>query len=120
MIIKEKTYIDQNDEFADRAARAIRHSIIALNQVYKDFWGREPQKIVDSLNSNIPVSLERFHENTDTGAFLNIKAAKLGIKERVTVVMPKNYNFDSESMVFTYTIPPAPVFVEPEPVEPIE
>lgn len=113
MITKEKTYSVQNDEFVERATKMIRHSIITLNDIYRQFWKRDPQKIIESLNDDVTLALNRFHENTTTGTFLNQRAEILGIPERVTVVMPPNYSFDSQSMLFIYT--PPVVLPEPDP-----
>ena len=112
-LIEPLTYTQQNREFSLKFLKAVRHLVITMNEVYRDFWNRDPQKIVDSLNENIPLSLERFTSNTLFGTVANDRMAAAGQPERVAVTMPDCFSFDEENNVFVYT---SPVESEPEPV----
>jgi hypothetical protein len=84
-----------------------------MNEVYRDFWSRDPQQIIDSLNADLQLSLSRFDSNTLIGNMVNDRMAAAGQSERVAVTMPEGFSFDAENNLFVYT---APVVVEPEPV----
>lgn len=112
-LIEPLTYAQQNREFSLKVLKAVRHLVITMNEVYRDFWNRDPQKIVDSLNENIPLSLERFTSNTVLGTVGNDRMAAAGQSERVAVTMPEGFSFDTTNNLFVYT---APVVVEPEPI----
>lgn len=86
-------------------AEAARHYAITQNQCYRQFWDRDPQVIVDSLNADIPLALERFEGNTELGEAVNKQLAKTAFTERCIVVMPPGYAFNGTA--FSYT-PPAP------------
>jgi hypothetical protein len=112
-LIEPLTYAQQNRESSLKVLKAVRHLVITMNEVYRDFWNRDPQKIVDSLNENIPLSLERFTSNTVLGTVGNDRMAAAGQSERVAVTMPEGFSFDTTNNLFVYT---APVVVEPEPI----
>jgi hypothetical protein len=111
-MIEPLTYKEQNRELSLKVLKAVRHLMLTMNEAYRDFWNREPQQIVDSLNEDVDLALERFHSNTMLGIVLNDRATVAGLTDQVHVVMPDGYLFDSNSRIFSYT---APVIVQPEP-----
>lgn len=122
-LLRQKTYFDQNDDFADMGAGAIRHVIITFRSIYNQFWNRDPFLIVESLNQNVQLALGRFERNTLIGEFHNALAAEVGIEERIPVTMPPNFYFDTELDLFFYNAPAAPTMAEEildVPVEPVD
>lgn len=111
-MIEPLTYKEQDREFTLKALKAVRHVILVMNEIYRDFWNRDPQQIVETMNSNVPLYLERFHSNTMLGIVLNDRATAAGIPDRMHITMPEGYSFDSATNTFSYT---APVVVVPEP-----
>ena len=85
------------------ALDAVKHLAITLNECYRKFWSRDTAVILDALNANIPLALERFHANTALGTALNEQMSASGESLRVIVVMPDGYAFDNGA--FTYTAP---------------
>lgn len=117
-MIEPLTYKEQNREYSLKVLKAVRHLMLTMNEAYRDFWNREPQLIVDSLNEDVNLALERFHSNTVLGVVLNDRATAAGLTDHVTVNMPEGYSFNLETKTFSYVQP----VVEPEPeviVEPI-
>lgn len=110
-IIEPLTYKEQNRDFSLKVLRAMRHLAITMNQVYKDFWNRDPQQIVESLNADLQLSLQRFESNTIIGNVVNDRMAAAGQIERVSVTMPEGFSFDEGYGIFVYTAP----IVEPQP-----
>jgi len=113
-MIEPQTYKEQDRELTLKALKAVRHTILVMNEVYRDFWNRDPQQIVETMNSNVPLYLERFESNTILGTVLNDRAAAAGIQDRMHITMPEGYSFDSTTNSFAYS---APVVPEPEPEE---
>jgi hypothetical protein len=111
-MIEPQTYKEQDREFTLKALKAVRHTILVMNEIYRDFWGRDPQQIVETMNASVDLYLERFHSNTMLGIVLNDRATAAGISDRMHVTMPENYSYDSESRTFSYSVP---VVIEPEP-----
>jgi hypothetical protein len=109
-MIEPLTPTEFNRERALMQTKAARHYAVTQNQCYHQFWNRDPQEIVDSLNANIPLSLARFIGNTELGAAINAQLEKTDFPERCIVEMPAGYAFDG--VAFSYTAPPEP---EPEP-----
>lgn len=116
-MIEPQTYKEQDREFTLKALKAVRHTILVMNEVYRDFWGRDPQQIVETMNSNVPLYLERFESNTILGIVLNDRASVAGIPDRMHITMPEGYSFDSTTNTFSYS---APVIVVPEPEPSVE
>ena len=79
------------------ALDAVKHLAVTLNECYRKFWDRDTAVILDALNANIPLALERFHANTALGTALNEQLAASGESLRVIVVMPDGYSFDNLS-----------------------
>jgi hypothetical protein len=116
-IIEPLTYKEQNRDFSLKVLKAMRHLAITMNEVYRDFWSRDPQQIVDSLNADLQLSLSRFDSNTLIGNMVNDRMAAAGQNERVAVTMPEGFSFNATSGVFVYThpiiAPPEPDIIEP-------
>ena len=79
--------------------------MIVMNEVYRDFWNRDPQLIVESFNEDVELAIERFYSNTTLGNVLNDRAAAAKIAERVSVTIPEGYKFDDNTRLFSYTPP---------------
>jgi hypothetical protein len=90
---------------------ATKHLADTLNECYADFWHRDKQVILDSINGNLAATLERFAANTELGAAVNAQLEKTDVASRVIVSMPIGYGFEDGK--FGYT---APVVTAPEPV----
>ena len=99
-----------NNNLTLLALNAVRHLAITLNECYQKFWQRDAVEILESLNSNVQLSLARFHGNTTLGTAINAQLELAGSDLRVTVTMPDGWAFDGPA--FTYT---APVTPPPEP-----
>jgi hypothetical protein len=89
---------------------ATKHLADTLNECYVEFWHRDKQEILDSINGNLVTTLERFGANSELGAAVNSQLAKTDITSRVIVAMPTGYGFEDGKFVYT-----APVVPEPEP-----
>jgi hypothetical protein len=86
-------------------AQAARHYAVTQNQCYREFWSREPQVILDSINADLQTTLERFSGNTDLGEAVNKQLAKTDFPERCIVELPAGYAFDGNKFIYT---PPTP------------
>lgn len=106
-LIEHKTHRQQDNDLAILAKTAIHKLIVSFKQIYKNFWSRDPQTIVDTMNQDVPLYLARFEENTAIGNFHNERAELLGITERIPVTMPDGYSFNGQ--IFVYT--------EPQPID---
>ena len=111
-MIEPQTYKEQDREFTLKALKAVRHTILVLNEVYRDFWSRDPQQIVATMNSDVDLYRQRLHTNTMLGIALNNSAAAAGVGDRVHVTMPEGYSFNGDTNTFSYS---TPVVVVPEP-----
>lgn len=116
-MIEPLTYKEQNREYSLKVLKAVRHLMLTMNEAYRDFWNREPQLIIDSLNEDVDLALERFHSNTMLGVVLNDRAGAAGLTDRVHISMPEGYNFNDETNTFGYSVPvvPEPEVIEEEP-----
>lgn len=114
-MIEPLTYKEQDREFTLKALKAVKHVILVMNEIYCDFWNRDPQKIVENMNANIGLYLERFHSNTILGAVLNDRATAAGINDRMHITMPEGYSFNMETNMFEYSVPIPVIVPEPEP-----
>jgi hypothetical protein len=83
---------------------ATKHLADTLNECYADFWRREPQEILDSINGNLAATLERFAANSELGAAVNSQLAKTDITSRVIVEMPTGYSFNGTEFIYTAPI----------------
>jgi len=102
-IIEEPTQREFENGLAKRAATQVAMTARTLNDCYAAFWARDPQVILDSINSNVAVTLARFQGNTALGNALNTQLEALGNPLRVVAVMPEGWAFANNQ--FTYTPP---------------
>jgi hypothetical protein len=111
-MLEQLTPTEYNRELTQRAIKAVHHLASTMNECYALFWNRAEQIIVDSMNANIDLTMQRFLANSELGAAVNAQLAKTDIGTRVIVAMPIGYGFADGQ--FVYTSPaPAPA---PEPV----
>lgn len=126
-MIDNETHQQYENALTLTLAKAARHYAITQNQVYRQFWNRDPQAIIDSLNSDFAKNLQRMMENTAVGIAINAALAKAeytdihGVKhytERCIVVMPEGYGCDGTA--FDYTTPTPPIEETPQSPENVE
>jgi hypothetical protein len=119
-MIEKLTPTEHNRELALRVVKAVNHLAITMNECYHLFWNREKQEILDSLNANLELNMQRFLANSELGAAVNTQLEKTDVTTRVIVNMPAGYVF--ENGVFAYIEPQLEpeVIVEPEPTPEIE
>ena len=79
---------------------ATKHLADTLNECYAEFWRREPQAILDSINGNLAATLERFGANKVLGAAVNSQLANTDIATRVIVAMPTGYSFNGTEFIY--------------------
>ncbi len=84
---------------------ATKHLADTLNECYAEFWNRDKQTILDSINGNLAATLERFAANSELGAAVNAQLAKTDIATRVIVAMPTGYGFADGKFVFVAAEP---------------
>jgi hypothetical protein len=105
-MIEPLTPVEFNRELALKQTKAARHYAVTQAECYHQFWDRDPQEIVVSLNANVPLNLDRFTGNTALGIAVNTQLAKTTFPERCIVEMPEGYAFDGAA--FSYTAPSEP------------
>ena len=105
IMIEPLTTREFENQLAIKQARAAVHYAITQNECYRDFWNREPQIIVDSLNENLPLTLERFSGNTALGEAVNTQLAHTSYAERCVVVMPEGYAFNGTAFSYVEPLP---------------
>ena len=86
---------------------AAKHLADTLNECYRDFYNRDTQVILDSINSNLAATLERFAANSELGAAVNTD-----ITSRVIVAMPTGYSFNGTEFIYA-----APIVESLAPIE---
>ena len=80
---------------------ATKHLADTLNECYAEFWQRDKQTILDSINGNIATTLERFSANSELGAAVNSQLEKTDVASRAIVAMPTGYGFVDGRFVYT-------------------
>lgn len=113
-MIEPITAAQYNNNLTLIALDAVRHLAITLNECYRKFWSRDTAVILQSLNDNVTLALNRFHANTALGTALNAQLEAAGDALRVIVTMPDGYAFTDG--VFTYTAPQPEPEPQPEPI----
>tara|TARA_R110000822_G_scaffold11814_1_gene42900 strand:- start:1041 stop:1385 length:345 start_codon:yes stop_codon:yes gene_type:complete len=83
---------------------ATKHLADTLNECYAEFWNRDKQEILDSMNGNLAATLERFGANKVLGYAVNSQLANTDIDTRVIVVMPTGYSFNGTEFIYTAPI----------------
>jgi hypothetical protein len=110
-MIEKLTPTEYNRELALRVVKAVNHLAATMNECYHLFWDRDKQEILDSLNANLELTMQRFKANSELGAAVNLQLEKTDVLTRVIVNMPEGFIF--ENGAFAYAEPqPEP---EPEP-----
>jgi hypothetical protein len=99
-MLEQLTPTEYNRELTQRAIKAVHHLASTMNECYALFYNREPQTILDSMNANIALTLERFAANSQLGAAVNSQLEKTDIATRVIVSMPIGYGFEDGKFVF--------------------
>jgi hypothetical protein len=102
-MIEKLTHTEYNRELALRALKAVNHLAITMNECYHLFWTRDKQEILESLNANLELTMQRFKANSELGAALNLQLEKTDVATRVIVNMPEGYVF--ENGAFAYVAP---------------
>ena len=102
-MIEKLTPAEYNRELALRALKAVNHLAVTMNECYHLFWNRDKQEIMDSLNANLELTLQRFKANSELGAAINLQLEKTDVLTRVIVNMPEGYVF--ENGAFAYVAP---------------
>ena len=105
-MIENLTPAEYNRELTVRAVKAAYHLALTMNECYWLFWSRSTQVILDSINENVPLTLERFTANSELGAAVNAQLAKTDIDTRVIVTMPVGYSYDGAQFVYAEPEPP--------------
>jgi hypothetical protein len=118
-MIEKLTPAEYNRELALRALKAVNHLAVTMNECYHLFWNRDKQEIMDSLNANLELTLQRFKANSELGAAINLQLEKTDVLTRVIVNMPEGYVFENGAFAYAEPQPepqPEPeVVIEPEP-----
>ena len=91
---------------------ATKHLADTLNECYAEFWNRDKQTILDSINGNLAATLERFAANSELGAAVNSQLSKTDIPTRVIVAMPTGYSFNGTEFIYA-----APIVESLAPIE---
>jgi hypothetical protein len=102
-MIENLTSAEYNRELALRALKAVNHLAVTMNECYHLFWNRDKQEILDSLNANLELTLQRFKANSELGAAVNLQLEKTDVTTRVIVNMPEGYVFQNGA--FAYVAP---------------
>lgn len=111
-MLEQLTPTEYNRELTQRAIKAVRHLASTMNECYALFWDRESQVIIDSMNANLALTLERFGANSVIGYAVNSQLANTDIDTRVIVAMPTGYSFNGTEFIYT-----APIVESLAPIE---
>ena len=111
-MLEQITPTEYNRELTQRAIKAVHHLASTMNECYALFWNRESQVIVDSMNANLALTLERFAANSELGLAVNSQLSKTDIPTRVIVAMPTGYSFNGTEFIYT-----APIVESLAPIE---
>jgi hypothetical protein len=106
-MIENLTSAEYNRELTVRVLQNVIHLANIMNECYHLFWNRDKQEILDSLNANLELTMQRFKANSELGAAVNLQLEKTDVATRVIVNMPDGYVF--ENGAFAYAEP------QPEP-----
>jgi hypothetical protein len=106
-MIENLTSSEYNRELTVRVLQNVIHLANIMNECYHLFWTRDKQEILDSLNANLELTMQRFKANSELGAAVNLQLEKTDVLTRVIVNMPEGYVF--ENGAFAYAEP------QPEP-----
>jgi len=104
-MLEQLTPTEYNRELTERAIKAATHLANTMNECYYLFYARNTQVILDSMNANIELTMQRFLANSELGAAVNLQLAKTDIATRVIVEMPTGYGFADGKFVFVAAEP---------------
>ena len=104
-MIEPLTATQFNRELTILQAKAARHYAVTQNQCFREFWNRDPQVILDSINADLTTTLERFSGNTELGEAVNKQLAKTDFPERCIVDLPAGYAFDGAKFIYITPTP---------------
>ena len=104
-MIEKLTPAEYNRELALRVVKAVNHLAVTMNECYHLFWNRDKQKILESLNANLELTMQRFVANSELGAAVNSQLEKTDVTSRVIVSMPTGYGFEDGKFVFVAAEP---------------
>jgi hypothetical protein len=111
-MLEQLTPTEYNRELTQRAIKAVHHLASTMNECYALFWNRVEQIILDGMNANIELTMQRFLANSELGAAVNLQLAKTDITTRVIVEMPTGYSFNGTEFICT-----APIVESLAPIE---
>jgi hypothetical protein len=100
-MIENLTATEYNNQLTVKGALAAETLAATMNELYRLFWARDTQVILDSMNANVALTIERFTANTELGTAVNTQLAKTDIETRVIVTMPEGYSFNGTQFIFT-------------------
>jgi hypothetical protein len=103
-MLEQLTPTEYNRELTQRAIKAATHLANTMNECYYLFYARNTQVILDSMNANIDLTMQRFLANSELGAAVNAQLAKTDIGTRVIVAMPIGYSFNGTEFIYTAPI----------------
>ena len=104
-MLEQLTPTEYNRELTQRAIKAATHLANTMNECYYLFYARNTQVILDSMNANIDLTMQRFLANSELGAAVNAQLAKTDIGTRVIVAMPTGYSFNGTKFIYTAPAP---------------
>ena len=111
-MLEQLTPTEYNRELTQRAIKAVHHLASTMNECYYLFYARNTQVILDSMNANLALTLERFAANSELGAAVNSQLSKTDIATRVIVAMPIGYSYNGTEFIYT-----APIVESLAPIE---
>ena len=103
-MLEQLTPTEYNRELTQRAIKAVHHLASTMNECYFLFYARNTQVILDSMNANIDLTMQRFIANSELGAAVNSQLAKTDVATRVIVAMPIGYSFNGTEFIYTAPI----------------
>jgi hypothetical protein len=102
---KSQTEVDRDavDASVLRAAEAVHHLAITLDQEYRKFWLTDTARMLDRLNNNVPRTLAVLAGNAALGEAVNTQLDILNLPQfsaRAPIAMPDGYQFVESEFVF--------------------
>jgi hypothetical protein len=99
-MIENLTSAEYNRELTVRVLQNVIHLANIMNECYHLFWNRDKQEILDSLNANLELTMQRFRANSELGAAVNLQLEKTDVLTRVIVSMPDGYVFENGAFAY--------------------
>jgi hypothetical protein len=104
-MIENLTSTEYNRELTVRVVQTVNHLANIMNECYNLFWNRDKQEILDSLNANLELTMQRFLANSELGAAVNTQLEKTDVLTRVIVNMPEGYIFENGAFAYIEPTP---------------